>query len=85
MLQAPAFEAFGVEVALQRKHLAQAVADRRAGGRGQAVAGMTLVQVAGFHVHVEGALGAAGLDSGDAVHLRRRFKVLLSMHTLHTK
>ena len=37
---------------------------------------MLLVQVAGFHVEVEGPLAAAGLDAGDAVHLGRRLQVL---------
>ena len=48
----------------------------RAGGERHAVPGMLLVQVAGFHVHVEGPLGAAGLDAGDAVHLGRRLQIL---------
>jgi hypothetical protein len=34
------------------------------------------VQVAALHVQVEGPLGPAGLDAGDAVHLRRRLQVL---------
>ena len=50
--------------------------DRRAGGEGDAVAGVLLVQVAGLHVEVEGPLAAAGLDAGDAVHLGRRLQVL---------
>ena len=52
------------------------VADRRAGGEGDAVAGVLVVQVAALHVEVEGPLAAAGLDAGDAVHLGRRLQVL---------
>ena len=37
---------------------------------------MLLVEVTGFHVHVEGPLAAAGLDAGDALHLGRRLQVL---------
>ena len=66
----------GVEEALHRVHLDHRVADRRAGGKGHAVAGVLLVQVAGLHVHVEGPLAAAGLDAGDALHLGRRLQVL---------
>ena len=39
-------------------------------------AGVLLVEVAGLHVHVEGAFAAAGLDAGDALHLGRRLQVL---------
>ena len=38
--------------------------------------GCCSLQIAGFHVHVEGTFGAAGLDAGNAVHLGRRFQVL---------
>ena len=38
--------------------------------------GVLLVEVTGFHVHVEGPLRAAGLDAGDALHLGRRLQVL---------
>ena len=69
-------EPLGIEVALHRVHLDHGVADRRAGGEGDAVAGVLLVQVAGLHVQVEGALAAAGLDAGDALHLGRRLQVL---------
>ena len=34
------------------------------------------IEVAGFHVEVEGALAAAGLDAGDALHLGRRLQIL---------
>ena len=76
MVDAAAFQPFGVEEALHRVHLDHRVGNRRAGGEGDAVAGVPLVQVAGLHVEVEGALGAAGLDAGDAVHLGRRLQVL---------
>jgi hypothetical protein len=66
-------------------HLDHRIADRRAGGESDAVAGVLLVQVTGLHVHVEGAFAAAGLDAGDALHLGRRLQVLLSMRTLHKK
>ena len=52
------------------------VADRRAGGKGHAVAGVLFVQVAGLHVEVERPFAAAGLDAGDTLHLGRRFQVL---------
>ena len=65
-----------VEEALHRVHLDHRVGDRRAGGEGDAVAGVLLAQVAGLHVEVEGPLAAAGLDAGDALHLGRRFQVL---------
>ena len=76
MLDAAALQPLGVEEALHRVHLDHRVGDRRAGGEGDAVAGVLLVQVAGFHVEVEGPLAAAGLDAGDAVHLGRRLQVL---------
>ena len=76
MLEPAALQPLGVEEALHRVHLDHRVGDRRAGGEGDAVAGVLLAQVAGFHVHVEGPLGAAGLDAGDAVHLGRRLQVL---------
>ena len=50
--------------------------NRRAGGEGDAVAGMLLIQVAGFHVEIESPFAAAGLDAGDALHLGRRLQVL---------
>ena len=37
---------------------------------------MLLAEVTRLHVHVEGPLGAAGLNAGDAVHLGRRLQVL---------
>ena len=67
---------FRVEEALHRVELDHGVGNRRAGGEGDAVAGMLLAQVAGFHVEVEGPLAAAGLDAGDALHLGRRLQVL---------
>ena len=70
------FKPFGIEEALHRVELDHRVGDRRAGGEGDAVAGMLLAQVAGFHVEVEGPLAAAGLDAGDPVHLGRRLQVL---------
>src|SRR5271166_2728930 len=75
MLDAPAFQAVGVEEALHRVHLDHGVADRRAGGERHAVAGVLAVQVAGFHQQVEGALAAAGLDAGDAFHLGGGFEI----------
>ena len=41
-----------------------------------AMAGMLLMQVARLHQEVEGALAAAGLDAGHALHLGRRLQVL---------
>ena len=76
MLQAPALEPLGVEESLHRVHLDHGVGNRRAGGKGHPVAGVLLVQVTRFHVHVERPLGAAGLDAGDALHLGRRLQVL---------
>ena len=76
MVDAAAPQPLGVEEALHGVHLHHRVGNRRAGGERHAVAGVTLVQVAGLHVEVEGALGAAGLDAGDAVHLGRRLQVL---------
>ena len=58
MIQPTAFEAGGVEVALHRVHLDHAVGNRRAGGAGDAVAGMQLVEIAAFHVEVEGPLAS---------------------------
>ena len=52
------------------------VADRRAGGEDDAVAGVLLVEVAGLHVEVERPLAAAGLDARDPLHLGRRLEVL---------
>ena len=76
MLQPTAPQPFGVEESLHRVHLDHRVGNRRAGGERHAVAGVLLVEVTGFHVHVEGPLGAAGLDAGDALHLGRRLQVL---------
>ena len=76
MLQPAALQPLGVEESLHRVHFDHRVGNRRAGGEGDAVAGVLLAQVAGFHVHVEGPLGAAGLDAGDALHLGRRLQVL---------
>ena len=67
---------FRVEESLHRVHFDHRVGNRRAGGERHAVAGMLLAQVAGFHVEVEGALAAAGLDAGDALHLGRRLQIL---------
>ena len=79
MLDAAAFQPLGVEEALHRVHLDHRVADRRAGGEGHAVAGMPAVEIPGFHVKVEGAFAAAGLDARHAVHLGRRLQVLEEM------
>ena len=76
MLDAAASESLGIEEPLHRVHLDHRVGDRRAGGERHAVAGMLLVEIAGFHVEVEGPLAAAGLDAGDALHLGRRLQVL---------
>ena len=76
MLQPPAPQSLGVEESLHRVHLDHRVGNRRAGGERHAMAGMLLVEVTGFHVHVEGPLAAAGLDAGDALHLGRRLQVL---------
>jgi hypothetical protein len=40
------------------------------------VAGVLLVQEAGLHVQIKGALAPAGLDAGDALHLSGRPQVL---------
>jgi len=64
-----------IEEPLHRKHFHHAVGNRRAGGKRHAVAGVLLVEVTRLHVHVESPLGAAGLNSGDAVHLGRCFQV----------
>ena len=40
------------------------VADGRAGGESDPVAGVLLVQVLGFHVQVKGAVAASSLDAG---------------------
>src|SRR5438105_108070 len=50
---------------------------RGAGGEGDAVAGVLRVQEAGLHEGIERALAAAGLDARDALHLGRRFQVLV--------
>ena len=71
-----ASQPLGVEESLHGVHFHHRVGDRRAGGEGDAVAGVLLAQVSGFHVDVEGPLGAAGLDAGDAIHLGRRLQVL---------
>ena len=76
MFDATALQSLRVEESLDRVHLDHRVGNRRAGGKGHAVAGMLLVQVAGFHVQVERPLRAAGLDAGDALHLGRRLQVL---------
>ena len=76
MLQTTARKALGVEEPLHRVHLHHRVGNRRAGGERHPVAGVLLVEVTGFHVHVEGSLGAAGLDAGDAVHLGGRLQIL---------
>ena len=76
MLQATALEPLGVEESLHRVHFHHGVGDRRPGGERHAVAGMLLAEVTRLHVDVEGPLGAAGLNAGDAVHLGRRLQVL---------
>ena len=55
------------------------IGNRRAGGKGDAVAGVLLSQIAGFHVQVKGTFAASGLNAGDAIHFRRRFQVLEKM------
>ena len=77
VVDAPAPHPLGVEVPLHRVHFDHRVADRRAGGEGHPVAGVLLVQIAGLHEEVERSFAAAGLDAGDALHLRRRFQVLV--------
>ena len=75
MLDAAAPEPLRVEEPLHRVHLDHRVGDRRAGGEGDAVAGVLLSQVAGLHVQVKRPFATAGLDAGDAVHLGRRLQV----------
>ena len=70
------FRPVGVEESLHRVHLDHGVGDRRAGGKRHAVARVPLLQVAGFHIKVEGTFAAAGLDAGNPVHLGRCFQVL---------
>ena len=78
MLEAALGQASGIEIALEGVQLHHGVADGRAGGEGDAVAGVLPVEGAALQVEVEGALAAAGLDAGDAVHFRRGFQVLES-------
>ena len=82
MLQPTAFQSLGIEEFLHGVHFHHRVGDRRAGGESDAVAGVLLAQVAGFHIHVEGAFGTAGLDAGDAIHLGRRLQVLEIMRLI---
>ena len=76
MVDAALGEPAGVEIALDVVHLDHRIAHRRARGEGHAVPGVLLVEIAAFHVEVEGALRATGLDAGDALHFRRRLQVL---------
>ena len=77
MLDATLAHSLGVEEALHGVHLDHRVADRRAGGEGHPVIGVLLVQIPGLHEDVERPFAAAGLDAGDALHLGRRFEVLV--------
>ena len=68
-----------------RVHLHHGVADGRAGGEGDAVARVLLVQVARFHEEIESAFAARGLDARHPLHLGRRVEVLKHLRSRHTK
>ena len=76
MGEAAGLQARGIEEALHRIHFHHRIADGGAGGEGHAMAGVLLVQVLGFHVQVEGAFAAPGLDAGHPFHLGGRLQVL---------
>src|SRR5206468_831205 len=76
MLDAAALEPLGVKESLHCVEFSHAVADGRAGGESKAMAGVLPVQVAGLHEEVKGPLAAAGLNTGNSVHLGRRLQVL---------
>ena len=65
-----------IEVALDGIHFHHGVADGRAGGEGDAVAGVLLVQEARFHVEVEGPFAAAGLNTRHPFHFGRGLEIL---------
>ena len=83
MRQAAGFQALRIEEALQRVHLDHGVADGRAGGEGDALARVLLVQVLRFHVQVEGAFAAPGLDAGHPFHLGGGLQVLEIMRLVN--
>ena len=83
MVNAALAEPVRIEVALDGIHLHHGVADRRAGGEGDAVAGVLLVEITGFHIEIKGPLTAAGLNTGYAFHLGRRFEVLEVMRLIN--
>ena len=76
MLDAAALQTLGVEEPLDGVHLDHRVRDRRAGGKGHAVAGVPLVEIPGLHVEIKRALAPPGLDAGHAVHLGRGLEIL---------
>ena len=67
--EAAGLQARGIEEALHRIHFHHRITDGGAGGEGHAMAGVLLMQVLGFHVQVEGAFTAPGLDAGHPFHL----------------
>jgi len=76
MVDAAAPQSLGIEVFLQGVHLDHRIADRRASGEHDAVAGMAQVEVPCLHREIESTLAAAGLDAGDSFHLGRCLQVL---------
>ncbi len=76
MVNAALDEPVRIEVALDGIHLHHGVADRRAGGEGDTVAWVLVVEIAGFHVEVERPLAATRLNTGHALHLGRGFEIL---------
>ena len=76
MFQPPASQSFGIEETLHSIHFDHRVADGRAGGERHSMPGVLLVEVSGFHIHVEGPLRTAGLDARNSLHLGRCLQVL---------
>ena len=76
MVNAALDEAVRVKVALDGIHLDHRVADRRTGGEGDAVACVLLMKETGFHIQIEGAFTAAGLNASNPLHFGRGFEIL---------
>ena len=79
MLDAALLQKVRAEIAEHGVHLGHGVRDRRAGGEDDAAAAGDFADVAGLHVHVEGAVAVGVRQARDAVHFRRVEQVLIEV------
>ena len=77
MRDAAVLQKIRTEIAEHRVHFGHGVRDRRAGGEDDAAAAGQLADVAGLHVHIEGAVAVRIRQAGDAVHFRRVEQILV--------